>query len=188
MQDGQCAEPSFLLDPQSSRGFTLIELLVVVSIVGILASMLFSRVMFYQEMAEKAAMQQVEGALKSALVLQYGHRMALGMGSGVNNITTENPLDWLTQKPANYSGELKAIKPAAIEPGNWAFDLSAHELIYVPAHSANFVPAKDGAKWIRFRTRLNYESIPGHKGKGVKTLTGVSFVPVEPYQWMIREN
>jgi prepilin-type N-terminal cleavage/methylation domain-containing protein len=179
---------SSIHNPCPSKGFTLVELLVVISIVGILASMLFSRVMFYQEMAEKAAMQQVEGALKSALVLQYGHRMALGMGPGVNEISTENPLDWLAQKPANYAGERKVIKFAEIEPGNWAFELSTHELIYVPNHAEYFVPAKDGAQWIRFRTRFSYENIPGSRGKGLQVLTGVTFAPVEPYQWLIREN
>lgn len=177
---------SRILNPP--KGFTLVELLIVVSIVGILASMLFTRVLFYREMAEKAAMQQVVGALQSALVLQYGHRMALGMGTEVNNITTENPLEWLAQKPGNYSGENNEIKPGSVAPGNWAFDLSTHELVYIPDHNEHFEPAKDGQKWIRFRTRFSYEAIPGNKGKRAKVLTGVTFAPVEPYHWLIREN
>lgn len=180
--------PSPVLAPRSSKGFTLVELLVVISLLSVLASMLFSRVLFYQEMAEKAAMQQVVGALQSALVLQYGHRMALGMGPDVNNISTENPMDWLAQKPINYAGEFNAIKPAAVKPGNWAFDLKTHELIYVPDHAEYFVPAKDGFKWVRYRTRLGYEAPPGHKGKGAQELTGVTFAPVEPYQWLILEK
>lgn len=178
----------FPLVPHSSKGFTLVEMLVVISIVGILASMLFSRVLIYQELAEKAAMQQVASALQSALVLQYGHRMALGMGSEINNISTENPLDWLAQKPINYAGAFHAIKPGAIEPGNWAFDLRSHELIYIPNHNEYFVPAQDGLKWVRYRTRFAYEAIPGHKGTGLKVLAGVTFAPVEPYQWLIREK
>ena len=171
---------------RSSKGFTLVELLVVVSLVAIFASMLFSRVWLYQEMAEKAAMQQVTGALQTGLILQYGHRMASNQASGMKNISTENPMDWLARKPGNYAGEFDAIKPGTIEPGNWAFDLSTHELIYVPDHVEYFVPARDGVKWIRFRTRLDYEA--GYGGKGVKELTGVIFAPVEPYQWSIREK
>jgi general secretion pathway protein G len=169
-------------------GFTLVELLVVISVVGILASMLFSRVLLYQEMAEKAAMQQVVGAVQSALVLQYGHRMALGLGSGINNISTENPLDWLAQKPANYAGEFSVVNPDAIVPGNWAFDLQSRELIYVIDHAEYFKPFKDGFKWIRFRIRFAYETIPGNNGKDMKELTAVTFAPVEPYRWLIREN
>jgi len=161
----QSSAPRFALpNPCSSKGFTLVELLVVVSLVAILASMLFSRVLFYQEMAEKAAMQQVVGALQSALVMQYGHRMTLGMGGELSDISTENPMNWLAQKPVNYLGEFNAIKPGAIESGNWAFDRSVHELIYVPDHVDYFEPVRDGVKWIRFRTRFAYEAALGVKG------------------------
>ena len=172
----------------SDRGFTLVEMLVVISIVSILASMLFSRVLFYQEMAEKAAMQQVVGALQSALVLQYGHRMAHGIGPEMKNISSENPLEWLAQKPENYAGEFRGVTRVAIGPGNWAFDLAKHELVYVPGHDEYFVPGKDGVRWIRFRVYFAYETVPGHGSKGPKELSGVTFAPVEPYQWLIREN
>ena len=169
-------------------GFTLVELLLVVSIVAVLAGALFKRVLFYQEMAEKAAMQQVEGALKSALILQYGHRMTLGMGSEINNITNENPIEWLAQKPSNYLGEFNSVNLATIEPGNWAYDKSLHELIYVPGRSEFFVPSKKSGKSIRFHTFFAYDFTPGYKGKSGKQLSGVIFAPVEPYQWLIREN
>lgn len=171
---------------KTDRGFTLIELVIVISLVGILASIFFSRVLYYQEMAEKAAMQQVVGTLQSAMVLQYGPRMAMGSGSWINNINTDNPMEWLSQKPGNYAGEFNALKPAAVEPGNWAFDLATHELIYVPKHTEYFVPAKDGAMWIRYRARLSYETKA--RDKNVRVLAGVIFSPVEPYQWMIREK
>lgn len=187
MAQGSRFQPcSLSLDPCSSKGFTLIELVIVISIIGFLASMLMSRVLFYQEMAEKAAMQQVVGALQSAMVIQYGHGMVQGTGAWVNAINTENPMEWLSQKPINYAGEFKSVKPASIEPGNWAFDLHTHELVYVPKHTEYLAPSKDGAKFIRYRARLTYES--RLRGKEAKALTGVIFSPVEPYQWMIREN
>ena len=179
---------SSVLSPRPSKGFTLVEMLVVISIVSILASILFSRVLFYQEMAEKAAMQQVVGALQSALVLQYGHRMAHSIGPEIKNISTENPLEWLALKPQNYAGEFSAITRKAIGPGNWAFDLAKHELVYVPGHDAYFAPGKDGVRWIRFRVQFAYEAVPGYRAKGVRVLSGVTFAPVEPYQWLIREN
>ncbi len=171
-----------------AEGFTLIELVIVISLVAILAGMLLSRALVYQELAEKAAMQQVVSALQSALVLQYGHRMALGLGPEVNNIVNENPMEWLARKPNNYAGELKKVRPGIIESGNWAFDVQSRELVYVPDHATYFAPAKDGLKWIRFRTRMIYENMPGNKNKGRKELTAVTFSPVEPYQWTIQEK
>jgi general secretion pathway protein G len=168
-------------------GFTLIELLIVVSIVAFLASLLFSRVLFYQEMAEKAAMQQVVGALQSALVLQMGHRMAAGTGAELNNLVYENPMDWLAQKPGNYAGEFNTVNPALIEPGNWVFDKGRHELIYILDHVEYFVPAKNGVKWIRYHTRLVFET-SNKNSKIQNELAGVMFAPVEPYQWLVREK
>lgn len=174
------------LAPCSSNGFTLIELVIVISMIGILASMLFSRALVYQELVEKAAMQQVVSAVQSALVMEYGHRMASGMGPRINDISKENPMDWLARKPANYAGEFNTVNPSAIEAGNWVFDKGTHELIYLPNYAEYFIPAKNGVRWIRFHTRLVYE--PSFKDRGVKLLSGVIFSPVEPYQWSIKEN
>lgn len=171
---------------KKGRGFTLIELVIVISIVGVLAGEFFKRVWHYQEMAEKAAMQQVVGALNTALILEYGHRMASPSGSGLSNISNENPMDWLVQKPANYAGELSTFSPSLIEPGNWVFDKGKHELVYLPDHSEYFVPAKNGVRWIRYRTQLIYE--PGYKDKKTMQLAGVAISPVETFKWLIREK
>ena len=171
-----------------NRGFTLVELFIVVCIVGVLAGILLTRVIFYQELAERAAMQQVVSAVRTALVLEYGHRMTLNLGREIYKISDENPMDWLAQKPANYVGEFKTIKPDTIEPGNWAFDMGAHELVYIPDHNNYFSAAKDGFKWVRFRLRYVYTTYTGNKDRGIKEPTGVTFVPVETYQWQIRDN
>ena len=178
--------PSVFRPLSSGRGFTLVELLIVISLVGILASVFFSRVLYYQELAEKAAMQQVVSALQTGLSMQYGHRLASGMGEGKISIVTENPMNWLAQKPGNYAGEFDSVNPSEIEPGNWAFDLNTRELIYLPYHTEYFVPQTKAVRWIRYRAKFVYEA--SYRNKGTKELAGVIFSPVEPYQWVIREN
>jgi prepilin-type N-terminal cleavage/methylation domain-containing protein len=176
---------------RSSKGFTLIELIVVITVIVILLGALLPRVWFYQEQAEKAAMEQVGGALQSALVMQYGHLLAGGRESEVQNLVTENPTHWLMQEPGNYAGEFYGMTPAAISPGNWAFDLQTRELIYVPYRTDYFVPGSDGLKWVRYRAQLKYEPLPGANApggnnKGAQELTGLSFKPVERYQWFVK--
>lgn len=172
--------------PRSSRGFTLIELIVVITIIVLLAGVLLTRIWFYQEQAEKAAMEQTAGAVQSALVMQYGHLLARGRDAEVKKLVEENPMHWLMQKPQNYAGEYFGMTPAAIAPGNWAFDLKTRELIYVPYRTEYFDPGKDGLKWVRYHVHQEYEPVPGSKKKGDQELVSILFEPVESYQWLVR--
>jgi len=170
----------------SVRGFTLIELVIVICIISILAGLFFKRVLFYQEMAEKAAVQQVVGALQTALILQFGHRMASGLGGSEKDIVKENPMDWLMQKPGNYAGELKQVDLAKMVPGTWVFDQSTQELIYYPDHAEHFKPSNSDAKWIRYKTRFLYQ--PNSRNKKIQEFAGLIISPVEPFQWLIKEE
>ena len=70
---------SRILHPAScTKGFTLIELIIVIAIIFGAGGMFLVRIPYYQEQAEKTAMQQVDGALQSALVLQYGTLITRG--------------------------------------------------------------------------------------------------------------
>ena len=173
----------------SDPGFTLIELVIVIAIISVLAGILINKVWFYQEQAEKASMEQVAGALQSALILQYAHLMTQGQEAEVGNLVKENPTQWLMRVPPNYLGEFADLTPTAIAPGNWAFDLKSRELIYVPSRADYFTPGKDGIKWVRYHARLNYEQARGkRKNKAASQLSGLLFEPVEPYQWSIGET
>ncbi len=110
----------------------------------VLAGTFLIRVPYYQEQAEKAAMQQVEGALQSALVLRYGALMARGAATEkeLSILATDNPMTWLQQKPRNYAGEYYDPTPGAVAPGNWMFDLKSRDLIYVVDHGDYFTPGQ----------------------------------------------
>ncbi len=171
--------------PVSSRGFTLFELVIVISIVAVLAGLFLSRVSYYQEQAEKAAMQQVVGAIQSALVMRYGALVARGAANEreLAALTADNPMNWLQQKPPNYSGEYYDPTPKAVAPGNWLFDLKSRNLIYVADHAEDFTADKSGNKWIRFHVKLAYDQAVG-RPESIKELTATLFEPTEPYHWL----
>jgi prepilin-type N-terminal cleavage/methylation domain-containing protein len=77
------------------RGFTLIELVIVVTLIVILMAVFFNRTLFYLEQAEKTAMEQVAGAIQSALTLQYGQILTRGKPSDAVALAEDNPMNFL---------------------------------------------------------------------------------------------
>ena len=167
----------------SESGFTLFELIVAITVVVVLAGALLNRLQYYQEQAEKTAMQQVAGVLQSALTLKYGRLLTSGTESGAAALAIENPINWLAKIPENYSGEFYDVTPRSVAPGNWVFDLKSRNLIYVMDRSDHFTPGKDGRKWVRYHVNLLYEPAPSTPVKKNKELVGILFEPMEPYRW-----
>ena len=119
----------------SCKGFTLIELIVVIIIIVVMMGLFLNRVTFYQEQAEKTAMEMVAGAIQSSLTMQYGQIMTRGKPSDVAALAQDNPINWLQKMPKNYSGEFYDPTPRSVESGRWMFDLRSRELIYVPPNT-----------------------------------------------------
>lgn len=187
----QAGEGRLIPNPESSvlyskfqRGFSLLELVAVIIIVVILMAMFVSRILFYQEQAEKTAMIEVVNAIQSSLVLQYGQVLTRGKASDVEFLAKDNPMNLLQKKPRNYAGEFFDPTPLTVEPGNWMFDLKSRDLIYVPGNSDHFTPGKDGKKWIRFHVVVIHESprLPSLQDAPPE-LVATIIEPLEPYVW-----
>jgi general secretion pathway protein G len=165
-------------------GFTLIELIVVIAVLSVLISIFLNRVEYYQELAEKTAMTENVGAIQSALTLQHSKHYIRVNTEDISLLPTENPMKWLQKLPQNYAGEFYDPKPNTVAPGNWVFDLKAHELIYILDRTDHFVPGRDGKKWIRFHIAMQYEQIKsgGVVGKE-KELVGTVFAPTDQISW-----
>jgi prepilin-type N-terminal cleavage/methylation domain-containing protein len=172
------------LSPFVSKGFTLLELVIVIAIIVTLMGLFMNRFMYYQEQAEKTAMEQVAGAIQSALVMQYGQILTRGKPSDVAALAQDNPINLLQKAPHNYAGEFYDPTPLSVPPGNWMFDLKTRDLVYVLGESNYFKPGKDGRRWIRFHVVLGYTKslLPSLHDEPAE-LAGLLFEPVEPYKW-----
>lgn len=168
----------------SSRSFTPVELIAGTVIIILLLGVFVNRTLFYQEQAEKAAMETVAGAVQTALLIQYWQAAIRGNPADVAALARDNPMNWLRKPPYNYAGEFYAPTPRAAGPGNWMFDLKSRELVYVLRNANHFTPGDDGKKWIRFHVAMKNET--PHQPSLQNTpagVAGVLFEPVEPYVW-----
>jgi prepilin-type N-terminal cleavage/methylation domain-containing protein len=165
-------------------GFTLLELIIVIVIIVTLMALFMNRMAFYQEQAEKVAMEDVAGAIQSALTLQYGKLLTRGKPSDVAALAEDNPMNWLQKRPGNYAGEFYEPTSQSVEPGNWVFDLKTRDLVYLIRNADNFKPGNDGKRWVRFHVVTYYEPsrLPSLQNAAPE-LTGLQFKPVEPYSW-----
>jgi general secretion pathway protein G len=160
-------------------GLTLIELIVVVCIVALCSTLLFERLRFYQEAAEKAAMEYTVGVVKSALQLRVAAMLLRGDGGNIGSLARVNPIEWLTEPPPGYRGEFRAPQPD-VPRASWYFDATRKELVYVPDLDGHLERLADGSKRLRFRVRVDEPKEPGsERGR----MTGMRVEPVMPYTW-----
>lgn len=112
------------------RAFTLMEFAVVAAVLGVLGGVLLSRIVFYQEQAELAAVQRMLATLRSALTFKVAHLNMNNRRGELPALAEENPMSWLVEPPANYLGEFSDLKSSEIPNGNWIFDKIDRKLIY----------------------------------------------------------
>jgi len=124
------------------RGFTLFELAVAIIVLGLLATVLLSRLAYYQEQAQRAAVAQMLGVLRTSLRVQALQLYLQGKQAQLPGLQRQNPLDWLEDRPPNNLGELAAPDLSKLPGGNWFFDRSDQKLVFLLMTGNIFSPAR----------------------------------------------
>jgi type II secretory pathway pseudopilin PulG len=137
-------------------GFSLLELGVVLAIIAVLAGFLLNRLAFYQERAELAAVHQTLVALNGALsqqaaVLRVQHREA-----ALPTLAAQNPIEWLATPPVNYLGEFYSPAEQDVPFGNWYFDRTDNNLVYLLNSGKSF----RAVKHLRMRFKVKLLCLP----------------------------
>jgi hypothetical protein len=159
----------------------MLELVVVVAIVGFLASVAVERLLRYAELAEKGAMEQTVGALKSALSLRFAAFYVQGRVDSIQALSGENPMEWLAEKPAGYLGVLRAPPLADLERPSWYYDSGVRQLVYVPRRTRYLTWATASDSRIRFRVVVQFA--PSAETGGAAQLDRLGLDPQPPYEW-----
>jgi len=168
---------------KTSRGFTLLELIVVISIVAITATIALDRLYGYLSQAEKSAMEYNATMIKSGLWMSAASLMMAERTSDIPALAEHNPINLLEQKPANYLGEIDGKKTEALESGNWFYDASKHQVVYVVEHRRYFMPKVPGDFTIRYGMKVLYGEMELAPGKKVSYIAGITLVPLTKYEW-----
>lgn len=149
----------------------------VIVITSLLAIILLNRLWYYQEVAEKTAMEMTVMNMRSGLRLRIADLMTQGKMGETVQLLQENPVTWLESPPPNYMGKVSGQKSAEMIPGNWYFDTGQQELLYRVQHNRFLKSDTDGENIIRFRvTAVQY---PRQSGKA----EGITLAPITPYHW-----
>ena len=158
------------------EGFTLIELILVICLVSVLAVAAAERFLYYQERAEKAAMESVLAGVKMGLQIRMAEMFMTNQQVKASELESENPMRWLQEPPVTYAGEYAT----PVKSGYWYYAARDHELAYVPTSSSFLDTGQPGSKELRFRVVIRYES---NAITGGRTPAGVGVVPVREFKW-----
>lgn len=170
-----------------ARGFSLIEVVIVIILISILYVVGIDKFLEMRVDAERVALENAVGTLRSALSIEVAAHIARDDIQGLYALEGSNPMRRLSEKPKNYLGELAGPDPAAIEGGKWYFDTRDATLVYRVKYGDHFKTALLGPPRARFAVRLDYDDINGNRvfDKGTEQIHGVRLDALESYAWSL---
>jgi type II secretory pathway pseudopilin PulG len=116
-----------------TRRFSLIELAMVMLIITIVVYAMFSRILRYFEVAEKAAMTITVLEVERGMRVRLALAAMGGTSASVEKLQNINPFEFARALPPNYLGELGgAAAVGELKRGNWFYDRDRHEIGYLP--------------------------------------------------------
>lgn len=158
--------------PSKQHGYSLLEFFIASVIISLVAVFLLERLLTYQEYAEQAAMELTVTNMRSGLRLQVADLMTQDRMNEMGALVKQNPVHWLETSPPNYLGELAPPVPKTLAQGNWYFDTTQRELVYLP-HNSRLTPWREQKEAMRFQVISVRQALgkDGAPGPGIEWVT-----------------
>lgn len=157
------------------KGISWVELAVVLLVYGTVLAVLFDRLLYYQEVAEKISVEYVAVVLKSALREKMAELIIRNREADIPMLAEQNPFAWLARMPPSYCGEVDTDPGPEMQAGCWYYDRSVRGMTYLVNSDRHFEPDSIGRKRIRYRLVVL---------KGAQVTPSVELQLAEPYQWL----
>jgi len=158
-------------------GFSLLELVVSLTLVAVLLGVFLNRALYYAELAEKSAMEQVALDLRASVNLRVAELVLQNRFNDLATLADQDPMDLLAEKPRNYLGVLPAGGMQDIVTGHWYFDKRSKEVVYFIDLGNNFTVAEAGAKKVAWHIVV----VPAADNAGPPQWARLELV--QPYRW-----
>jgi type II secretory pathway pseudopilin PulG len=155
--------------------------MVVIALVAVFSGVLLKRFVMYQELAERAAMEQTVATIRSALHLQMAGMISRGRVADIPKLAAVNPFQLLAERQKNYAGEF--FDPKGVSPGNWYYDLRTGEVVYLIRNGAHFAADGVAEKAVHFKAKAVYST--AFAGASTE-IGGIAFHETRSYRWDIR--
>jgi hypothetical protein len=159
------------------------ELVVVICVVALLFTIALDRLMRFQELGERTAVEQNIAAINVALTMKFAALVASGRGQAIEKELLANPVDLLARPPENYLGALYAPPPEQLPARSWYFDRESGDLVYMPGRVRYLTAPPDAANGLRFKVALTDPS--PRQDEGVTEIRQAVIRPKQPYRWVI---
>ena len=167
-----------------NKGFSLFELVVVLTVIGVLIALAIDRLPAWRGEAERTAVENIAGSLRSALGMKVASYLVQGDMAGIEALVGSNPMTQLAEVPGNYAGARSGADAAAVEGGQWYFDAVARQLVY-RVRNTGAAAAQGMGGQVRFQVQLVFEdrNRNGRYEKATDQLYGVRLAEVQSYAW-----
>lgn len=177
------APPAVVQIPSPFRRLFRLELMVVVTVMTAIAAMLFDRLLYYQEYAEKVAMETTVLEMRSSLNVAKARMMISVSEGGVPRQLTDNPINLLESPPAKYAGEFAGVAPENAGDGIWYYDAEKRQLAYRPNLKRHFVAGSGAGAEARFQLVRELPARGGVVSADTPVWEGYVIARVQPYVW-----
>jgi hypothetical protein len=149
------------------RSLTRLELALYAALIGVAIALFADRLLDTMEIAEATAVDVTLSRINSAINVQLAADRFIGRLPAIAEAMQRNPFEVARMSPGNFLGELEEPDLELLDRGNWLFDRTRKELVYLPRLRRG-LQAPESV--LRFRLE--------RRGADAYVL-----VPVRPYSW-----
>ena len=168
-----------------TAGFSLLELVIVIGLVAVLATVAADRLTRMRGAAEKAAVESIIGAIRSAFGIRFAELIAKGRSAEIPQLVRTNPFELLADMPETYRGAFFGVDAGLFAPGDWYYDRRDNKLVYLAKFTDPPANSASGPNRVRLAPTLIFDDLNGNDrfDVGIDKPTGIKFGIVDAVNW-----